>query len=422
MNTRKTYIIIAALLFASASLFAQTSIKDMERKKQRMEQDINYTNSIINKTQEKQRTNIDHLNLVKKNVDTRKSLLKSIDTRMSTLSQEIDARQKKTTQLSGEMTQLKEQYAKMLRTAYRSRDSYSQLMYILASEDINQAYRRINYLKSSSDALVQHADKISAQNKLLTAEIAKLQQDRAEQETLQEQKTKEISNLSTEMKDYERIVNVLKHQEKTLLADLEDKKKQAVLLNRQIEVAIAEEARREAERQRREREQLERQERERLAAELKKRKGKATATPVQVKPAVLDSRFEKLKGHLQVPVNQGLIVTRFGINQYPGLEHVKINSNGIDIATNIGAAVNVVADGIVRKIFTTGSTTSILVQHDVYYTVYTHLAGIKVSTGDMVNARQVLGIVAPSNDRAILHFELWKQTEKQDPEAWLVKR
>ena len=67
---------------------------------------------------------------------------------------------------------------------------------------------------------------------------------------------------------------------------------------------------------------------------------------------------------------------------------------------------------------------SVLVQHGLYYTVYTHLKGISVRVGDAVRAKQPIGLVAsaPNSPRAILHFELWKQTAKQDPEDWLSKR
>ncbi len=83
----------------------------------------------------------------------------------------------------------------------------------------------------------------------------------------------------------------------------------------------------------------------------------------------------------------------------------------------------VVAEGVVRRIFTTGAVTSIMVQHGFYYTVYTHLTSVTVQVGDRLRARQAIGMVtpAPDSDRAILHFELWRQTVKQDPERWLAK-
>jgi septal ring factor EnvC (AmiA/AmiB activator) len=417
----KIFVVFVALL-AAMPLFAQDAIKEMERKKQQMESDINYTSTLINQTQQKQRASVEHLELVKANIDKRRSLLKSIDARLLSLEQEIAMRQKKTVELSGNMEVLKEKYAQMLQVAYRSRNSYSQLMYVLASDNINQAYRRITYLRNFSDALLEHAHNIAVQNQALTAEITALQKSKLEQEILLRQKKEEVAELDDEVKNYEYIVAVLKKQQSVLMQDLEVKKQQAALLNRQIESAIAEEARREQERRQLEREHAERIERERLAAELKKNKGKVTTPPPPRTVPVVDSRFEKLRGALALPVNKGVIVTKFGVHNHPVFQHIHVTSNGIDISTNVGAVVNVVADGIVRKIFTTNAVTSILVQHDIYYTVYTHVTNVRVSMGDMVRAGQPLGLVDLTNDKAILHFELWKQMEKQDPEAWLAKR
>ena len=415
--------VVVVMLCAAASLYAQNAIREMELKKRQMERDITYTSTLINQTQEKQRASTDHLNLVKTNIDKRRSLLKSIDAQLLSLGREIDMRQSKTLRLSSEVETLKEKYAQTLQIAYRSRNSYSQLMYILASDNINQAYRRISYLKNFSDALIEQSQNLSAQNTALTAEINALQKSKMEQELLLQQKQEEVAELNEEVKNYERIVAVLKRQEASLMRELELKKQQASLLNRQIEAAIEEESRRELERQQRERERQERLERERLAAELKKNKGRAS-TPPPPRPPAVDSRFEKLKGTLKMPVSQGVIVTHFGVRSHPVFPHIHITNNGIDISTSAGAAVSVVADGVVRKIFATNGVTSVLVQHDVYYTVYTHLANLKVSVGDMVHSGQPLGIVAPpaANNMPILHFELWKQMEKQDPEMWIVKK
>jgi septal ring factor EnvC (AmiA/AmiB activator) len=415
---------VVAVLITSVplSLIAQNAIRDMERKKQQMERDIAYTSTLINQTQEKQRANIDHLNLLKAKIDKRRALLKSIDSQLLSLSKEIEMRQIKTQQLTSDMVTLKENYAQMLRIAYRSHNSYSQLMYILASDNINQAYRRISYLKKFSDALVEHAQKISTQSKSLTEEILALQKSKTEQEQLLQQEKNEVVALNEDVKNYENVVIILKRQETALMRDLEIKKQEATLLNRQIEAAIAEETRRELERQKREREHQERIEQERLAAELKKNKGNVITIPPKPTSTAIESRFEKLKGTLKMPVMQGIIVTQFGVHTHPVFPHIHVTSNGIDISTDVGAIVNVVAEGVVRKIFTTNSVTSILVQHDVYYTVYTHLDNVKVQTNDMVRAGQPLGTVEASNDRAILHFEIWKQLEKQDPEAWLIKK
>ncbi|GHT10855.1 hypothetical protein AGMMS4956_03010 [Bacteroidia bacterium] len=375
----------------------------MEKKKLQIEQDIAYANNLLSETKELQQVNLDNLNLIKSNIDSRKDLLKTIDAQLVNLSAEIAVRQKKVSALYDNLSQLKDNYAKMIRIAYHHKNSYSMLMYILASEDVNQAYRRMSYFKKFSEAHLQQAKEISVQSKQLDIEISGLQKNKLEQETLMNQKSLEILKLADEEKNYEQEIEKLRQKESELRRELEIKMKRSILLDQQIKVAIAEETRKAAEEQKKSRERAQ------------------AAGEKKVAPSVVaDSRFEKLKGKLLLPVKQGAVITHFGIYDHPVLRGIRITSNGIDISTNTSSPVMVVADGVVRKIFSTGSVTSILVQHDVYYTVYTRVTNVKVAVGDMVRIRQVIASTDVNNGRSILHFELWKQTDKQDPERWFA--
>jgi septal ring factor EnvC (AmiA/AmiB activator) len=385
------------------SAYAQ-GIKDMERQKKQLEQDISYTNSLIDRTKAEQKTSLDNLSLVKTNIDSRKTLVSNIDKQLILIGFEIAERQKRIATLYEDLARLKEDYAKMINFAYRNRNAYTQVMYILASEDINQAYRRISYLKSYSDYRIDQAKTISQQSEKLNVEINALKISKIEQELLLGQKNLEIVSLDVEEKSYQNILAGLENRERELLRDLDSKKRQAAQLDKQIENAIAEEARKEAERRR--------------EAE---RRSKESATRMAANEQVLNAVFEKNKGKLPMPVFKGVVVTHFGVYDHPVLKGIRVTSNGIDISTDPRAVVAVVADGVVRKVFSTGSVTSVLIQHGQYYSVYTHLSSVSVQSGDNVRVRQPIGLVdaSSSGDRSILHFELWKQTVKLDPEQWL---
>ncbi|MDR1417114.1 MAG: peptidoglycan DD-metalloendopeptidase family protein, partial [Prevotellaceae bacterium] len=389
------------------TLAAQSAIQNLEQQKKQIEADIAYTNSLIAKTQSEQKANLDNLNLIQANLVSRQEYIDQIDKLLASLSVEIVNRQKKVALLYDELARLKENYARMLNFAYRNRLPHMQLMYILGSEDFSQAYRRITYLKAYSEHRISQAKSISKQSEELKSELTALKIQKTEQQLLFNQKTIELLALDVEEKEYQSIIYTLQTREKELMQDLEVKKKRALLLNTQIQAAIAEETRREAERRR----------------EIEKR-NKEMAAKVVADERTLTLRFETQRGNLPVPVARSVVVTHFGVYEHPVLKGIKVTSNGIDLSTTDGAVVSVVADGVVRKIFTTGSVTSLLIQHGLYYTVYTHLKGITVRVGDAVHARQPIGMVtpAPDSDRAILHFELWRQTAKNDPEEWLSKK
>ena len=401
------HIFTLVLLLQGHLLAAQTnSLSKLEQQKKQVESDIAYTNSLIDRTRSEQRANLNNLNLLQTNIVSRRELVASIDKQLIILSIEIAEKQKKVTLLYDDLAKLKENYAKMVAFAFRNRDTYTQLMYILASEDMNQAYRRLSYLKTYSDHRVKQARNITAQSEAITRELATLKVKKAEQEYLLGQKSMELIALDAEERQYQATLQALQMKEKDLRNDLEEKKRLAARLNKQIEDAIAEESRREEVRRR----DVE-------------RRDKAEIVKMNEAEMLATSKIEKMRGRLPMPVAKGVVVTRFGIYDHPVLKGIKVISNGIDIFTNDGAVVTVVADGTVRKIFTTGAVTSILVQHGLYYTVYTHLKAVTVQPGDIIRARQPLGMVtpAPDSDRAILHFELWRQSVKQDPELWLAK-
>ncbi len=407
MKTQYRNIFLLILLLHGLSPMAQTnSLSKLEQQKKQLESDIAYTNSLIDKTKSEQKAGLDNLSLIQTNIASRKELVSSIDKQLIILSIEITEKQKKVALLYDDLAKLKENYAKMVAFAYRNRNTYTQLMFIFASDDLNQAYRRLTYLKTYSEHRVKQAHNITLQSEIINRELAALKVKKAEQEYLLGQKSRELIALDAEEKQYQAKLESLQTREKELRNDLEEKKRLAARLNKQIEDAIAEVARREEESRR----------------NVEKR-DKVAAVKMAEAEVLASSKIEKMRGRLPMPVAKGVIVTRFGVYDHPVLKGIKVISNGIDISTNDGAVITVVADGVVRRIFTTGAVTSILVQHGLYYTVYTHLKAVTVQAGDVVRARQPLGMVtpAPDSDRAILHFELWRQSVKQDPEQWLAK-
>ncbi|MDR0567025.1 MAG: peptidoglycan DD-metalloendopeptidase family protein [Prevotellaceae bacterium] len=404
------FVILLLFLWATSALAqnaAKNAVKNLEQQKTQLEKDIAYTSELINRTQSEQKANLDNLNLIQANLATRKSYIEEIDKQLTAISVEVVAKQKIIATLHDDLTRLKDNYAKMLRFAYRNRTPYLQLMFILSSDDFDQAYWRITYLKAYSTHRINQADNISRQSEALKSELSALMVKKTEHQYLLNQKTIELLALDAEEKDYQATLYALQTKEKELRRDLEAKKKQAAQLNEQIQAAIAEEAHREAERRRK-----------------IEQKNKEMAAKFIADEHALTLKFEKQHGTLPSPVARSIVVTHFGVYEHPVLKGIKVTSNGIDLSTTEGAVVSVVADGVVRRIFTTGSVTSVLIQHGLYYTVYTHLKGISVRVGDAVRAKQPIGLVAsaPNSPRAILHFELWKQTAKQDPEDWLSKR
>jgi septal ring factor EnvC (AmiA/AmiB activator) len=76
---------------------------------------------------------------------------------------------------------------------------------------------------------------------------------------------------------------------------------------------------------------------------------------------------------------------------------------------------------VVRCFTIPGLDNVVLVNHGEYYSVYARLENIKVKKGQQLNASEGIGTLSPneSENHSLLHFEIYKQTNLQDPSKWL---
>ncbi len=96
---------------------------------------------------------------------------------------------------------------------------------------------------------------------------------------------------------------------------------------------------------------------------------------------------------------------------------------GIDAVVSKGASAQAVYSGTVTGVYVlNGFSTVIIVNHGDYYTVYGNIGTPVVKKGDKVKQGQSLGHLVSDPEeggRTTIHFEVWKNREKQNPEAWI---
>src|SRR5262245_35253192 len=101
-----------------------------------------------------------------------------------------------------------------------------------------------------------------------------------------------------------------------------------------------------------------------------------------------------------------------------------VRNDGIDISVPVGTAVRSVAKG--RVDFANddyeGVGGMVVLNHgDGYYTIYSHLSDVSVSTGTEVQAGAVIGHSGETGSLKgpVLHFEVRKGATALNPESWL---
>jgi len=127
---------------------------------------------------------------------------------------------------------------------------------------------------------------------------------------------------------------------------------------------------------------------------------------------------------LNWPVN-GKVISMFGRQKHPVFD-TYIYKKGIEIQASLGAEVRAVESGEVAfaNWFKGLGLVAILRHGGDYYTVYAHLADLRVKSGDKITKGQAIATLgdsgAPSGPS--LYFEVRKGSEAEDPIKWLKKR
>lgn len=388
--------VITVILFLSmlCGVSAQ-SVTSQKDRKARLEREIAIIDKQLSANASKSSAMLSNLSLVRKKISNRKGLVKESDKEIRLYNDQIYLKQRSINRLQEKVDTLSAHYSRLVMGAYKNRDPRRWYMYILASENLGQAFRRMAYFKNLSTQMNLEAVKLKEAQVELEAQRQELIALKKEAQGVKKQRVEELNKLSKEEKQASSIVANLKKDKKKYQQQLAAKKKQVEALNREIERLVSSAM----------------------------RVGKATASGSKNKMVVdtkLDAEFAKNKGKLPWPAD-GPVVDKFGEKYHPVYKSVKLPSNnGVDIALAHGTKVCAVFDGVVRQIVVMpGYNKCVLVQHGSHFTFYCKMGKVSVKAGDKVSMGESLGTVDTINGQTLLHFQVWQNNKPQNPEYWL---
>jgi septal ring factor EnvC (AmiA/AmiB activator) len=282
-------------------------------------------------------------------------------------------------------------------------------MFILSSENFNQAYRRIKYFQQYSSYRKKQVEMIQQTQKIINNKLSTLNNQKTEKVVLLTQKEKEKKKLSIEKEEKDNTISKLKKKEKNLSAMLKKKQREAEKLQKEIEKIITEEIRKSK------------------IPEVKENKTAVDKKPntISLTPdeSIISNNFEINKGRLPWPTEKGVISSSFGEHPHPVHKDVKIKNNGIDILTNKGSYARSIFNGVVTAVISTpNGKKAVIIRHGEYLSVYSNLDDVIVSKGAKVSSKQKIGSIALNSEESSteLHFEIWKNTNFQNPQPWLA--
>jgi len=435
----KRILFILFFLF-SVLLFSQNKTQ-LEKEKQELESKINETSNLLNKEKKKKNSALEQLELSNIKIKQHTQLFKKSDSLIGIQNSTIKAQDSiieiKNDSINNIENNIKKLEASILKRendliftqktlskiiyqTYVWKHTYNERFFLISSGDLNQLYKRNQYLNQLAEQTKKQTNKIKKDKKLLAKEKEELETDKVRlqigkeklevsKDTLESYKdileiNQEELNLLEEIFQMEKnnkqdILSEIEKNEQIYTNKLNQQEKESKAIEEKIKKIIEEEIIKSRE-------------------ELGKKNSESPLTPEALE--LLSSNFTANKGNLPWPLEKGIIVSSFGIKKISGIE---TKNNGIDFNTDEHQNCRVVFDGTVSRIFEISGGFGVLVNHGSYFTIYSVLKDVIVKSGDKVIAKQKIGtiITSETTKETQLHFEIWKGKEPQNPVKWLYK-
>lgn len=406
MSIKRFHItLVFALLLSCFAVSAQSDRqKKLEAQRKQMLREIKEMNVLLFSKKKEEKSAITLIEDLNYKVSTRKNLIRITNEQANLLTREINTNQKEITSLRTQLQELKDDYAAMVVKSYKSKSEQSKVMFLLSSDNFQQAYKRLQYIKQYRAYQKEQGEAIKSKTKELQERNIQLSKQKEDKKKLIEENRIAKRQLEKEVKEREVLMASIKSDMSKFAAQIKKKKQEADKLDREINRLV----------------------REAIAASNKKAGKKSSTgnfvlTPANKKLAV---NFEANKGKLGWPVTRGVIKAKFGKGRSLTDSSVEVNNPGVKIATEKNAEVKAVFNGEVsRVVIVKNGNPAIIIRHGNYLTIYTNLSKIKVKSGEKVKTGQVIGEVFTSKTtgEALLGFRIYKNSQKLNPQYWLAK-
>ena len=394
-------IFLYAFILLALPLFANPVDQDELRKRQtelqNIRKQIKEYEQKIKKQQTKEKATLELLDSYDRKGTLVRKLISKLRAQEADLLVTTDRTRFDLQSLDGQLKYLKHHYASYVKSVYKSGKVHD-IELLLSSQSINQFYIRSFYLRRFTDQRKRDADKIDNKKDEVEAVQYRLQTQLAEERRLIAEKGAEEDRLASLAATRKKALTEIRKDKTSMQREIDRQTKAAKELENVIANLI----------------DLDRLKKEKRDADVKE--GKLP------QPPPMTGNFASKRGKLRWPVSEGTVVAKFGNQVHPRLKTVTTNT-GIDIQVKPGSPVSSVAEGEVSTILWYPSYGNLLIinHYSGFRTVYTHLADISVSEGQKVKEGERIGVSGEAMDGPRLHFEVWKEREKQNPELWLSR-
>jgi len=380
--------------------------KELEERKAALTQEIAQITEWVKEQQKVRGSVVDRIRILDRKQSALENLIALSAREVQFLQRQIDQSSNEINTIEVELKRLKEDYARVIQSAYQKKLEKNKLLFLLSASSFNEARRRMNYLLQYAEYRTIQAKRIEEKQLALQEKEKALQAQLVTQQEKITENQRQRDELERDKRAQEQLVAETRKQERKYRAELASREKERKRIDQEIDRLI--------------REAIARANREKAKAKSNAKDAFVLAPEAKR----IAASFEANQGRHLWPVEKGIKSIGYGTyadKLYPSLKHF---NNGVTIATASGAKARAIFEGEVMQIMSNRQgIKGVYVRHGDYITMYYNLAEVFVSEGQQLEAKQEIGRIHTDqvDKQTTLKFYLYQNTTRLNPELWVYQ-
>ena len=398
------FVLFGLTILAQTANAQDQRQQNLENQRKLLQEEIKQINKLLFSNEKQKKSVLTEFEDLSLKIDVRGRLIRVTNEQANRLTQKISVNQRIIGQQRKDLENLKKDYSEMIRKSYESGSGQSRMMFLFSSESFLQAYKRSQYLNQYTSFRKKQGELIVEKTKILQQLNTDLVAQKLKKEELVKENKTAQQQYKNEQSSQQQLIKALKKKEKSFVSQIKKKQKKAAAINKEIQRLI----------------------REAIAASNKAAGKNLNAKVFTLTPEdqLISDNIIVNKGKLPWPVEQGVVVQKFGKQPHPVVKTTMIQSNGVTIATPQSSEARAVFEGKVMSIIGfKGSNPTVLIQHGNYITTYSNLSEVYVIKGQKVKAKEKVGKVFtnPETGKTELKFSVFKNSSPTNPKSWIFR-
>ena len=398
------FVLFGLTILAQTANAQDQRQQNLENQRKLLQEEIKQINKLLFSNEKQKKSVLTEFEDLSLKIDVRGRLIRVTNEQANRLTQKISVNQRIIGQQRKDLENLKKDYSEMIRKSYQSGSGQSRMMFLFSSESFLQAYKRSQYLNQYTSFRKKQGELIVEKTKTLQQLNTDLVAQKLKKEELVKENKKAQQQYKNEQSSQQQLIKALKKKERSFVSQIKKKQKKAAAINKEIQRLI----------------------REAIAASNKAAGKNLNAKVFTLTPEdqLISDNIIANKGKLPWPVEQGVVVQKFGKQPHPVVKTTMIQSNGVTIATPQSSEARAVFEGKVMSIIGfKGSNPTVLIQHGNYITTYSNLSEVYVIKGQKVKAKEKVGKVFtnPETGKTELKFSVFKNSSPTNPKSWIFR-